>query len=520
MSVRFITAQEVPNLIKDNDIIGIEGFIGAGVAEEIYEEIGNCFDNNQSPKNLTLLYSAGIGDGANRGINLIAKEKLLKRVIAGHWGLSPKLQPLVSENKIEAYNFPQGVLAQMFREIASGKDFLFSTVGLGTFVDPDISGGKLNSITSENLVEKVTFHGKEMLAYSLVKPNVAILRGTYADEKGNISFDEEVLTLGATSLATAVKNNGGIVIVQVKKKVTNGSLNPKLVKIPGLLVDYVVECLEEKNHMQTYATTYNSDFIHSNPVQSTDIKTTILDERKIIARRSALLIPKEAKIINYGIGVPEVISSVLKEEGINDRYTTTIEPGSFGGIPQGGMDFGATIAPDAIIDQAYMFDFYDGGGIDIAFLGLAECDKNGDINVSKFGHKIAGCGGFINITQNTKNIVFCGTFTAGGLKTKINNEQLLIYNEGKKSKFVDTVEQITFSGKTALKNEQNVYYVTERAVFKLINEGVELIEIAPGIDIQKDILSKMSFEPIISKNLKIMPSAIFKEDKMNLKSFL
>ncbi|NKC66646.1 acyl CoA:acetate/3-ketoacid CoA transferase [Vagococcus fluvialis] len=517
MSTKFITAQEVPNLISDNDIVGIEGFIGSGVAEEIFQEIGKYYDNNNSPKNLTLLYSAGIGDGIDRGINLIAKENLLKRVIAGHWGLSPKLQPLVSENKIEAYNFPQGVLAQMFREIASGKDFLFSPVGLGTFVDPDISGGKLNELTTENLIEKITFHDKELLAYSLIKPNIAILRGTFADEKGNISFDEEVLTLGATSLATAVKNNGGTVIVQVKRKVKAGSLNPKLVKIPSLLVDYVVECSEEINHMQTYNTSYNADFIQSNVIKNAKNEITPLNERKIIARRSALLIPRDAKIVNYGIGVPEVISSVLKEEGINEKYTTTIEPGSFGGIPQGGMDFGATVAPDAVIDQAYMFDFYDGGGIDIAFLGLAECDKDGNINVSKFGPKIAGCGGFINITQNTKNVVFCGTFTAGGLKTSIENGQLKIKNEGKKSKFVDSVEQITFSGKTAIKNGQNVYYVTERAVFKLTNYGVELMEIAPGINIQKDILAHMSFEPCISKEIKTMDCSIFQEKKMNLK---
>ncbi|MFW3652295.1 acyl CoA:acetate/3-ketoacid CoA transferase [Vagococcus fluvialis] len=516
MSVKFITANKVPELIQDGDILGIEGFIGSGAAEEIYQEIGSYYSKHSAPKNLTLLYSAGIGDGGDRGINWMAKEHLLKRVIAGHWGLSPKLQPLVSENKIEAYNFPQGVIAQMFREMAAGKDYLFSSVGLGTFIDPDISGGKLNNITTEDLVEKINFKNKELLAYSLIKPSVAILRGTYADEKGNISFDEEVLTLGCTSLATAVKNNGGTVIVQVKRKVKSGSLDPRLVKIPGLLVDYVVECSDESNHMQTYATSYNADFIHSNTIQSAENETTSLNERKIIARRSAELIPSDAKIVNYGIGVPEVISSVLKEEGINDNYTTTIEPGSFGGIPQGGMDFGAAVAPDAIIDQAYMFDFYDGGGIDIAFLGLAECDKDGNINVSKFGPKIAGCGGFINITQSTKNIVFCGTFTAGGLKTKIDNEQIVIEHEGKKSKFVDKVEQITFSGKTAIKNEQNVYYVTERAVFKLTNKGVELIEIAPGIDLQKDILSHMSFKPLISEDLKLMSSAIFKKEKMAL----
>ena len=509
MGVKFIKADEVPSLLQDEDIIGIEGFIGSGTAEEVYQAIGEHYEVSQSPKNLTLLYSAGIGDGKDKGMNLLAKEGLLKRVIAGHWGLSPKLQPLVSDNKIEAYNFPQGVIAQMFREMAAGKDYLFSKVGIGTFVDPDITGGKLNEVTTEELVSKMTFNNQELLAYSLVKPNVAILRGTYADERGNIAFDEEVLTLGCTSLATAVKNNGGIVIVQVKGKKEN--LDPKLVKIPGLLVDYIVEVADENNHMQTYGTVFNEEFVSSKGGKEEEGQPYPLNERKIIARRSACLIPETAKIVNYGIGVPEVISAVLAEEGVNDKYTTTIEPGSFGGIPQGGMDFGAAISPDAIIDQAYMFDFYDGGGIDIAFLGLAECDQEGNINVSKFGPKIAGCGGFINITQSTKHVVFCGTFTAGGFKSDIINEELVIQNEGKKSKFVKEVEQITFSGKQAIKNGQEVYYVTERAVFKLVKEGVELIEIAPGVELEKDILNQMAFKPLISPNLKVMPSCLFKE---------
>ncbi|MGF2189027.1 acyl CoA:acetate/3-ketoacid CoA transferase [Vagococcus fluvialis] len=517
MSVKFIKAVDVPELINDGDTLAVEGFIGTGVAEEIHEAVENHYKQHQHPKNLTLLYAAGIGDGASRGLNHYAQEGLIKRAVGGHWGLAPKLQPLVSENKIEAYNFPQGVISQMFRDIAAKKPFLITKVGLGTFVDPDISGGKLNDITTEDLVTKMTFDGEDYLAYSLLKPNVAILKGTYSDERGNIAFDEEPLTLEATSLAMAVKNAGGIVIVQVKKCVRSGSLDPKLVKIPSLLVDYVVEVEDETKHMQTFNTQFNSDFIQSNVIKSENSQAVPLNDRKIIARRSAQLIPADAKIVNFGIGVPEIISAVLKEEGSSDRFTTTIEPGSFGGVPVGGLDFGAAISPESIIDQSYMFDFYDGGGIDIAFLGLAECDKDGNINVSKFGPKIAGAGGFINITQNTKNVVFCGTFTAGGLKTEISNHELHITQEGKKSKFVESVEQITFSGKTAINNKQNVYYVTERAVFKLVKDGVELIEIAPGIDIKNDILDHMAFKPLISDDLKLMDTSIFNEDKMALK---
>lgn len=521
MKTEFIRAKEVPDLIKDGDVLAIEGFIGTGVAEEIHEVLGSHYEEKKHPKNLTLIYAAGIGDGATRGLNHYAKNGMLKRVIGGHWGLAPMLQPLVSKNKIEAYNFPQGVISQMFREIAAKKPYLFTKVGLGTFVDPRICGGKLNERTKENLVQCVEFEGEEYLAYSLIKPDVAILKGTYADEKGNISFDDEPLTLEATSLAMATKNSGGIVIVQVKRKVKNGSLDPKLVKIPGLFVDYVVEVEDETKHMQTFKTQYNSDFLNSNVIKTDKVMDTPLSIRKVIARRSALFIPKKAQIVNYGIGMPEMISTVLKEENANEKFTTTIEPGSFGGIPVGGLDFGAAIAPEAIIDQNLMFDFYDGGGIDIAFLGLAECDKNGNINVSKFGPKIAGAGGFINITQNTKNVVFCGTFTAGGLKTEVIDGKLIIINEGKNKKFVENVEQITFSGNTALKNKQNIYYVTERAVFKLTTKGLQLIEIAPGIDLDKDILSNMSFKPIVKNSQLVqMNSNIFLDKKMNLKDIL
>ncbi|MDR0297997.1 MAG: 3-oxoacid CoA-transferase [Streptococcaceae bacterium] len=518
MTVKFIASKEVPALIKDGAVIAVEGFIGTGVAEEIHEEMGKSFIENGHPKNLTLLYAAGIGDGGERGLNHYANHGQLKRVIGGHWGLAPKLQPLVAANEIEAYNFPQGVMSQIFREIAAGKNFLFSKVGLGTFVDPDVDGGKLNEKTVEELVDKVSFENEEYLVYHLPKPQVAILKGTYADENGNISFEEEHLTLEATAMAMAVKNSGGIVIVQVKNKVKSGSLDPKSVKIPGLVVDYVVEVADQSKHMQTFGTQFNSEFLNAGILKAENTGVIKLDQRKVIARRSAQLLPENAKIVNFGIGMPEAISFVLKEENVNDNYTTTIEPGSFGGIPQGGLDFGATIAPEAIIDQNAMFDFYDGGGIDVAFLGLAECDEKGNINVSKFGPKIAGTGGFVNITQNTPVVVFCGTFTAGGLKTSVENGALHITSEGKNIKFVKNVEQITFSAETARKNKQTVYYVTERALFKLVDDGIQLLEIAPGVDLQRDILDEMAFKPIIEKEkLTVMETAIFKEGKIGLK---
>lgn len=514
--LKVIKASQVPNLIKDGDKIGVGGFIGIGVAEEIHLKIEENFINEGRPKDLTLLYVAGIGDSDTRGLNHYAHEGLVKRIIGGHWGLAPKLQPLVVENKVEAYNFPQGTLAQILRDSAAKKPRTITQVGLGTFIDPDIDGGKLNDITKEDLVEKIKIDGKDYLAYKEYNLDVAIIRASEADEKGNIGFSKEPLTLEALSLAMNAKNSGGIVIVQVEKIVKNGAINPKDVKIPHILVDYIVVAEDIKNHMQTFGTQFDERFIRNDILVDSKSEIYPLNERKVIARRAAMLLNKSKKILNYGIGVPEVIAQVLKEEGQGDLFIPTVEPGAIGGTPAGGLDFGASMLPDSIIDQAYMFDFYDGGGIDVAFLGLAQCDKFGNINVSKFGPKIAGCGGFINITQNAGEIAFCGTFTAGGLKINIADGKLNILKEGRSRKFIDEVEQITFSGEVANLNNKKVTYITERAVFELTKEGLVLTEIAPGVDLEKDILSHMDFKPQISSNLKIMDERIFMEEAMDL----
>ncbi|MEH6940906.1 acyl CoA:acetate/3-ketoacid CoA transferase [Bacillus sp. JJ722] len=517
-NIQFISACEAVKLIHDGAVVGIGGFIGTGVAEEIHLEVEKRFMHTGYPKDLTLVYAAGIGDGngASKGLNHYAHEGLVKRVIGGHWGMAPRLTPLVEENKIEAYNLPQGVICQLVREGAAGHPRLISHVGLGTFVDPEIDGGKLNARTIEDLVEKVQFDGKDYLAYKTQKIDVAILKGTTADEKGNISLENEPLTLNVLSLAMNAKNNGGKVIVQVEKIVKSSTLDPKSIKIPHVLVDAVVVAEDLSNHMQTFGTQFNETFIKSDIIVNTEKKAQPLDVRKLIARRCALSLTKSMNVINYGIGMPEGIANILAEEGQEKHFTPTIEPGVFGGTPAGGLDFGCSVTPDAIIDEAYMFDFYDGGGLDAAFLGLAQCDQHGNINVSKFGSKIAGCGGFINITQNAKMLVFCGTFTAGGLKTKVEDGKLVIVQEGKVKKFIQDVEQITFSGEIAKQNGKSVLYVTERAVFELHPEGLTLTEIAPGIDLQKDILDHMDFAPLIAIDLKKMDQAIFEEKVMNL----
>lgn len=511
--MEFISAKEVAKKIKNNSVVATGGFVGIGVAEEILTEIENYYLENKRPTNLTLIYAAGQGDGKDKGLNHLAHEGMVSKVIGGHWGLAPKLRTLALENKIQGYNLPQGVISHMFRDIASGKKGTISKIGIGTFVDPQLQGGKVNEVTTEEIVKDISIEGERYLYFKAPsKIDFAILRGTLSDEDGNISLEKEALTLESLALAMATRNSGGKIAVQVEKKVKNGSINPKLVGIPSIFVDYVVVCSDAKYHHQTFGTEYDETFVNSSILVNDLKKKSALDERKIIARRCAMFLSKDDKILNYGIGMPEGIAEVLKDGNQEHLFTPTVEPGAIGGTPAGGLSFGASVTPQAIIDQPYQFDFYDGGGLDVAFLGLAQCDSSGDINVSKFGPKIAGCGGFINISQNAKKVVFCGTFTAGGLEIEIKDDQIKIITEGKNKKFIKKVEQITFSSKTANLNNQPVYYVTERAVFKLSKDGLELIEIAPGIDLEKDVLKNMEFKPIISPELKLMDKRIFEDD--------
>lgn len=514
MKSKVVSVEQALNLIKDGDTVAIGGFIGAGHPEEISLEIEKKYLETQSPKNLTLIYAAGQGDGNEKGLNHFGHEGLVSKVIGGHWALAPKLQKLALENKIYAYNLPQGVISHLFRDIAAGKPGTITHVGLKTFVDPRIEGGKINEVTTEDIVKVINIEDKEFLLYKAFPIDVVILRATYCDEDGNASLEREAATLDATAMAQAAKNSGGKVILQVEKVVAKGSIDPRKVKIPGIYVDAIVVANKE-NHKQTFAEEYNPSYCGDVRVPVDSIASLPLDERKIIARRAAMeLVPNAA--INLGIGVPEGVAIVANEEGLGHKMILTVEAGPIGGVPAGGLSFGASTNPESILDQASQFDFYDGGGLDVAFLGLAQCDKHGNVNVSKFGPKIAGCGGFINITQNAKKVVYCGTFKAGGLKVKVEDERLVIEKEGKFSKFLEQVEQITFSGEYAVDVEQPVLYITERAVFRLTKEGIVLEEIAPGLDLEKDILAHMDFEPIISSDLKFMDKRIFRNEPMGL----
>ncbi len=514
MKAKVLSAQQAASLISDGDKVILGGFIGAVVPEAIEQAIGECFLSTGHPRNLELYFTAGQGDGVDRATNHLAHTGMVSMACGGHWGLIPRLQKLANDNLITGYNFPQGVIAQLLRDSAAGKPGTLSHVGLGTFVDPRLGGGKINTVTHNDRVSLINIEEQEYLFYKRIDANVALLRGTTADENGNITMEDECLFLENLAAAQLVTNMGGTVIVQVKRVVKNGELDPQQVRIPGIFVNAVVVA-DDESHMQTFAEPMNPAYCGRGEAASQVSQPRKLDAKKIIARRAAMEL-KQGAILNYGIGVPEVIATVTDEEGITDQMIATVEPGAIGGTPAGGLSFGASAFPEAIITQDQMFDFYDGGGIDQAFLGLAECDRKGDLNVSKFGPKIAGCGGFINITQNAKQVFFCGTFTAGKLQIETGNGQLTIVKDGHIKKLIDQVQQVTFSAQIARKNQKEVLYITERAVFRLGGDILELIEIAPGVDLERDVLAQMEFTPIINANLKLMDARIFTDEPMGL----
>jgi propionate CoA-transferase len=509
----FVSAAKAVSIIRDGDTVCVSGFVGVGTPEELICALEKRFLETGHPRDLTLVFAAAPGDGRDKGLNRLAHPGLVKRGIGGHWSLVPKLAAMAVNGEIEAYNLPLGCISQLYREIAGGKPGMLSKVGLHTFVDPRVEGGKVNDITTEDLVRVEELDGEEWLYYKTFPIDVALLRATTGDTHGNATMEREALKLDATAMAMAAHNSDGVVIVQVERAAIHGSLLPKRVMVPGALVDCMVKSAPE-NHRQTYATAYNHAYSGELRQPLDQIPEMPLDERKVIARRAAFELPING-VVNLGIGMPEGVAAVAAEEGMLDRVTLTAEPGVIGGMPQGGLNFGAALNPDAIIAQNVQFDFYDGGGLDMACLGMAQTDRHGNVNVSRFGPRFAGAGGFINISQNASRLVLAGTFTAGGLKTSVGDGRLSIQSEGRARKFVHDVEQITFSGTYAAASGQPVLYVTERCVFRATVEGLELIEIAPGIDLEADILAHMDFTPIIS-DPKPMDSRLFSDQPMGL----
>ena len=511
---RVIKSEEAARLVDNGDTLLIGGS-GAGhsVPDFLIEAIAKRFEAEGAPLGLTTVHPVGLGDRANRGIGHLAKPGLLKRVVCGTLVDSPPVEQLAIDNKIEAYTLPQGCLSQLTREMAAGRPGLITHVGLKTFVDPRLGGGKQSALATEDLIELITVAGREYLRFKPFHIDVALIRGTTADEDGNITMEHEAVFGEMLSMAQAARRSGGVVIAQVKRLANRGTLPPKQVKVPGMLVDFVVL---DPNQTQTYFTVHDPAYAGELKVPLSQLARLPFSPRKVIARRASLeLFP--GAICNLGSGISTGIATIAAEEGALDSVVLTNEQGLIGGAPATGNEPGAGRNYHAMIDQPYQFDFYDGGGLELAFLSFAEVDEACNVNVSRFGNKIVGPGGFINISQNAKTMIFSGTFTSGGLEIDWPEGQTRIGREGREKKFVRKVEQITYSGALANENGQRALYVTERAVFRRNEVGrLELIEIAPGINIERDILAQMEFTPEISKNLKPMDARLFRPEPMGL----
>ncbi len=502
-------------VIHAGDTVASAGYAGSGTPDQLFVSIEQRFLESGSPRDLTLVFSTGQGDMKEKGLNRLAHEGLVRRVIGGYFGLSPKIEQLIIDNRIEAYNLPEGVMTQLYRDIGARKPGTLSRVGLGTYVDPRHGGGRMNDRTTQDIVRVMQIDGEDFLFFNAFPINVALIRGTTADPDGNITTERESLALENLALAIAARNSGGIVIAQVERVAAEGTLDARNVKVPGILVDCVV-LTEPEHHMQTYGTQFNPAFSGELRLPPRRQLAVELSDRKIIARRAVLELAPNS-VINVGVGsIPDQVPLVAGEERVQDLLSLAVDSGVIGGVPMSGLDFGVAVNYQAVIDHACAFDFIDGGGLDAAFLGFGQCDAQGNVNASKFGHRIPGCGGFIDISQNAKKVVFMSTFSSGGLEIAIDESGIRIVKEGRIPKFVERIEQTTFSAAYARRCRQEVLYVTERCVFRMEESGLALVEVAPGIDLERDILRRLPFNPV-SGALREMDPRVFRNASMRLR---
>jgi len=512
---KIVEAADAIEVIHSGDIVASAGYAGSGTPDQLFVALEQRFLESGGPTDLTLVFSTGQGDMKERGLNRLAHEGLVRRVIGGYFGLSPKIEQLIVENRIEAYNLPEGVMTQLYRDIGAGKPGTLSRVGLDTYIDPRHGGGRMNARTTEDIVRLMQIDGEDVLFFKAFPINVALIRGTTADPDGNITTERESLSLENLALAIAARNSGGVVIAQVERVAAEGSLDARRVKVPGILVDCVV-LTEPEHHMQTYGTQFSPALSGELRLPPERAQPVALSDRKVIARRAVLELAPNS-VINVGVGsIPDQVPLVAGEERVQDLLSLAVDSGVIGGVPMSGLDFGTAINYQAVIDHACAFDFIDGGGLDVAFLGFGECDARGNVNASKFGKRIPGCGGFIDITQNAKKVVFMGTFSSGGLEVAIDEGRVKIVKEGRSSKFVERVGQLTFSADMARHNGQEVLFVTERCVFRLEAEGLAVVEVAPGIDLERDVLQRLPFRPLIDGPRPIDP-AVFRAAPMHLR---